>query len=176
MTPTAPAGAPAMPVWFASALKEVGVRELPENRGPDIRRYIAMAHCGAEGEPWCAIFQNAMLESNGIRGTRSPSSQSFRHDPNFVQLSGPALGAIVVYWRTSKASGLGHVGMYNGEHAGLISTLGGNEGDMVKIEDLNPSARNFGLVGYYWPKSVPLPLIGKLPVQSASHAGSGKVT
>lgn len=162
--------------WFIAAHKEIGVRELPENRGPDIRRYIAMAHCGNEGDPWCAIFANAMLESTGFKGTRSPSSQSFRHDPNFVELTGPALGAIVVYWRISQSSGLGHVGFYNGEHDGLISTLGGNESDMVKIEDLNGAAQTFGLVGYYWPKSAPLPIIGKLPVQSASSIGSGKVT
>lgn len=164
------------PVWFVWALGEVGQRELPENRGPVIRRYIALADCGSEGEPWCATFVNAALEANEIPGTRSPSSQSFRHHPDFVQLSGPALGAIAVFWRISHASGLGHVGFYNGEHAGLISTLGGNESDMVRIEDLNGAGRTFGLVGYYWPKSVPLPVIGKLPVQSASAAGSGKVT
>lgn len=174
--PASAAALPNTPAWFLAAYKEIGVRELADNRGPDIRRYIGLAHCGSEGDPWCAIFANAMLESTGHPGTRSPSSQSFRHDPNFVKLAGPALGAIVVYWRISQSSGLGHVGFYNGEHAGLISTLGGNESDMVRIEDLNGAGRTFGLVGYYWPKAVPLPVVGKLPVQSASASGSGKVT
>jgi uncharacterized protein (TIGR02594 family) len=164
------------PAWFIAAQKEIGTRELPENRGPAILRYIRLAGCGAEGEPWCAIFCNAMLEKVGVKGTRSPSSQSFRHDPNFVQLEGPALGAIVVYWRVSRISGLGHVGFYNGEDShGFIETLGGNESDMVRNELLNPHGSNFGLVGYYWPKSVPLPVIGKLPVQVAASAGTGKV-
>lgn len=35
-----PAHAPAMPAWMIGAHKEIGVRELPENRGPDIRRYL----------------------------------------------------------------------------------------------------------------------------------------
>jgi hypothetical protein len=37
-----------------------------------------MAHCGALGDPWCAIFANAMLEAAGVLGTRSASSLSYR--------------------------------------------------------------------------------------------------
>jgi hypothetical protein len=37
--------------WLIWARKEIGQRELPENRGPVIRRYIELAHCGTEGEP-----------------------------------------------------------------------------------------------------------------------------
>jgi uncharacterized protein (TIGR02594 family) len=164
------------PPWLIWARKEIGQRELPENRGPVIRRYVALAHCGAEGEPWCAIFANAALEQAGIKGTRSPSSQSFRHSPDFVELPGPSLGAIVVYWRISKSSGLGHVGFVTGiDSHGYIKTLGGNESDQVKEEFLNPHGSNFGLQGFYWPKSVPLP-IDKMSVQVAGALGSGKVT
>lgn len=165
------------PLWLIAARKEIGKREQPENRGPVVQRYIDLAHCGEQGDAWCAIFCNAMLESVGIRGTRSPGSQSFRHDTNFIQLAGPALGAIVVYWRISKSSGLGHVGFYEGEDShGYINTLGGNESDMVREELLNPRGSTFGLQGFYWPKSVTMPAIGKLPLQMAAAVGSGKVT
>lgn len=165
------------PAWLTAALKEVGQREQPGNRGPVVQRYVTMSHCGTVGEPWCAIFANAMLESTGTHGTRSPASQSFTRDPNFVKLSGPALGCLVVYWRGSPHSGLGHVGFYYGEDGhSFINTVGGNESDMVKVELLNPHAAKFGLVGYYWPKSVALPVIGKLPVQSASTDVGTKVT
>jgi hypothetical protein len=114
---------------------------------------------------------NAALESSGIPGTRSASSQSFRNNPNFVQLSGPALGAIAVFWRGSKDSGLGHVGMYRGEDDDGLWILGGNEDDMVQIEELSKVSKSFGLVGYWWPKSYPLPKAGKIimPTGSASH-------
>lgn len=165
------------PLWYDAAVKEIGIREQGNNAGPAIQRYIRLAHCGAIGDPWCAIFVNAMLESTGIRGTRSPSSQSFRHDSNFVLLKGPARGAIAVFWRISHSSGLGHVGMYDGEDThGFIDTLGGNESDMVRRELLNPNGAHFGLVGYYWPKSVIFPVIGKLLPQGAVSASSGKVT
>jgi uncharacterized protein (TIGR02594 family) len=168
-----------VPVWMIAAKKELGTRELPENRGPAIRRYIKMAHCGEEGDAWCAIFANAMLESTGYPGTRSPSSQSFRRTPDhFDALPGPAIGAVAVFWRISRSSGLGHVGFYNGEDEhGFIMTLGGNESDMVRNELLNPHGANFGLVGYYWPKLAPLPNMGKVLVaQSVDTPSTGKVT
>lgn len=150
------------PAWFKWSLREIGTREEPGNRGAAIRRYVALSHCGAEGEPWCAIFVNAALEANGIPGTRSPASQSFRSNAHFVSLAGPALGAIVVFWRNSIGSGLGHVGFYRGETESYVYTLGGNEGDMVQIEPMAKHGRSFGLRGYWWPKSVPLPSVGAI--------------
>lgn len=159
------------PPWFASALHELGTREEPENRGPAIDRYIRLAKCGQPGDPWCAIFANAMLEQNGLPGTHSAASQSFRHDFNFVRLVGPALGAIAVFWRRSPQSGLGHVGFYRGETDNYVYTLGGNEGDMVQIEPLHKESATFGLVGYWWPKSVALPNLNPItmPVSAPAH-------
>lgn len=152
------------PPWFQWAWKEIGTKEIPPNRGPAVRRYIQLGKCGHEGDPWCAIFANAALESTNFTGTRSPSSQSFRHDDDFVPLAGPALGAIAVFWRISKNSGLGHTGFYAGERDDLVWTLGGNENDMVEIEFLNKEANNFGLVGYWWPKAAAMPQIGPIAV------------
>jgi uncharacterized protein (TIGR02594 family) len=157
---------PNAPDWMKWAWNEIGTREIPPNRGPAVARYIKLGKCGTLGDPWCAIFANAALESTNFRGTRSPSSQSFRHDDNFVPLKGPALGAIAVFWRISHQSGLGHVGFYSGERDDFVWTLGGNENDMVEIEFLAKEASNFGLIGYWWPKSVPLPTIGAVAVDA----------
>jgi uncharacterized protein (TIGR02594 family) len=165
------------PAWFIAARKEIGTREEPGNRGPAIRRYIAAARCGSEGDPWCAIFANAMLESVGIRGTRSALARSFERDAHFVRLDGPALGCIVTFWRGVKAQGFGHVGFYVGERDGRIFTLGGNESDMVRVEPYPKAAPRFGLSVYVWPKGVPLPALGALPPQlAATGPATGKVT
>jgi hypothetical protein len=74
----------------------------------------------------------------------------------------------------SRASGLGHVGFYVGERNGYIYTLGGNEGDMVQIEFLAKQAGSFGLVGYYWPKSVTQPKIA--PIAIAANVPSHQVS
>ena len=163
-----------MPLWFDWAMKELGQHEDPSNRGPVVQKYIDLAHCGIQGDPWCAIFINAALEANGIPGTRSPGSQSFRHDDDFVPLTGPALGAVAVFWRISRTSGLGHVGFYVSETAGYVNTLGGNEGDAVRIELMAKTAGQFGLIGYWWPKTQPMPMIGAIPYTSGSSIG-GKV-
>jgi uncharacterized protein (TIGR02594 family) len=154
------------PPWFQAALHEIGFHETGNNQG--IERYIQMAHCGVLGDPWCAIFANAMLESSGSPGTHSPSSQSFRTDPGFVQILAPALGCIVVFWRISKASGQGHVGFYRGEDSTRVWTLGGNENDMVQIEALPKDSATFGLIGYWWPKGVPLPTSGPVLMPAGS--------
>jgi uncharacterized protein (TIGR02594 family) len=164
------------PIWLKWAWNEVGVEEDTGNTGPEVRRYIALGKCGQEGDPWCAIFANAALESSGLPGTRSPSSQSFRHDTDFVQLDGPALGAIAVFWRISHQSGLGHVGFYCGERDRFVWTLGGNENDMVQIEMLADSASNFGLIGYWWPKSLPLPSVASIVVSADVPATQVSVT
>lgn len=171
------------PSWFQWSLHEIGFHETGNNQG--IERYISLAHAGSLGDAWCAIFTNAGLEASGVMGSRSASSQSFRNNPNFVQLAGPALGAITVFWRgTSPASGIGHVGFYRGEDANSIWVLGGNESDMVQIEALPKSSDSFGLIGYWWPKSVPLPTIGAIlmptgsprSVQVAPPAGPASAT
>jgi len=155
---TAPLSAPASsgpPLWFAWAQHEIGFHETGDNQGLD--KYIALAHCGANGEPWCAIFVNAALEACGIPGTRSASSQSFKTHPAFVKLDTPVRGAIVVFWRGSGPdSGIGHVGFYDGEDANHVRVLGGNENDQVMDEDMPKSSPSFGLVGYWWPKGVPV--------------------
>jgi uncharacterized protein (TIGR02594 family) len=154
------------PPWFQKALAEIGFHETGNNQG--IERYIQMAHTGSLGDPWCAIFANAMLESVGIQGTRSPSSQSFRTNPAFGPISAPALGCIAVFWRISKESGQGHVGFYRGEDATRVWTLGGNESDMVQIEALPKDSASFGLIGYWWPTSVALPTTGPVLMPAGS--------
>src|SRR5674476_637227 len=65
------------PVWNRLARTQIGIHEIGDNSGPDVARYIAGAHAGALGDPWCSIFACWALESCGIKGTRSASSQSF---------------------------------------------------------------------------------------------------
>jgi uncharacterized protein (TIGR02594 family) len=157
------------PAWLTAGLKDVGFHETGDNRG--IEKFIAEGKCGSIGDPWCAIWTNAKLEESKIRGTRSASSQSFRHDDNFVKLDGPALGAIVVYHRGAPNSGLGHVGFYMGETDTQILTLGGNESDAVRKQFESKAKR----IGYYWPKSVPLPAEGVIKVTSVDGNPEGKV-
>jgi uncharacterized protein (TIGR02594 family) len=112
------------------------------------------------GQPWCAIFMNWALHEVGVTGTKSAGSQSFAHHPAFFKIGQPCLGCIVVYYRHGKGSGLGHVGMYCDENSTHIWTLGGNENDMVQIEPIIKHGSSSGLLGFYWPVGVTLPIQG----------------
>lgn len=159
------------PSWFERAEHEIGFHEKGDNLG--IEQYIASAHCGALGNPWCAIFVNAMLERSGVPGTRSAMARSFEHDKNFVRLSGPAIGAITTMWRKSPTSGTGHVFFYAGENENGILAVGGNQSDQV-CRQYEPRAR---VVGYYWPKSQPLPKPGTVLVaDKQGHRKAGSET
>ena len=148
------------PMWVTNGLADLGFHETGVNQG--IQKFIDQAHCGALGNPWCAIWANAKLEQSGVHGTRSAAALSFTQNPNFVKLSGPALGALVVYSRGAPGSGHGHVGFYMGETPTQILTLGGNESDAVR-KQFEPRVR---LLGFWWPKSVPQPTVGVITVTS----------
>ena len=161
--PVPPLDKQGAPEWYTLASNEIGTRETGNNSGPAIARYRQLAQCGADHDPWCAIFVNAMFalcEQPSVAGTKSPSSQSFRNSNNFVKLAGPALGAVVVFWRGSPDSGLGHVGFYRGESAESVYVLGGNDDNMVQIEPITKKQ----LRGYWWPKSLPPPAVGAIIV------------
>jgi uncharacterized protein (TIGR02594 family) len=162
--PVPPLDAQGAPEWYTLALDEIGRREIGDtNNGPEITRYRQLAQCGQPGEPWCAIFVNAMFalcRSPAVPGTRSASSQSFPVHKNFIQLSGSALGAVTVFWRISPNSGKGHVGFYRGETVESIYVLGGNEDNMVQIEPMKRQQ----LIGYWWPVSVNRPAVAKITV------------
>ena len=165
-----PAPVPAEPPWLAAARKDIGFHETGSNRG--IERLIASARCGSEGEPWCAIFVNAKLEDVGMRGTRSAAARSFERDPNFVRLAGPALGAIGTMWRGSPSAGSGHVFFYVGESERGVLGLAGNQSDGVRCA-YQDRAR---IVGYWWPKSAPLPRTGKIAVAASGEPVGGSET
>jgi len=172
--PVTPGDIQSAPPWYTLAVNEIGTREEGDNSGAAIARYRQLAQCGQDHDPWCAIFANAMfaLCSPPLPGTKSASSQSFRTNSNFVPLTGPAFGAVVVFWRISPTSGQGHVGFYRGETVESVYVLGGNEGDMVQIEPMSKKQ----LIGYWWPKSVGLPTIAVTAVPPGTPKQQTKVT
>jgi uncharacterized protein (TIGR02594 family) len=153
------AGVERGPPWLVKAEAYLGFHERGDNRG--IEEFIALAKAGRVGDPWCAIFVNACLEAVGVRGTRSAMARSFERDGNFVKLAGPALGAITTMWRGSPSSGSGHVFFYLGENGKGVLALGGNQSDQVRRQ-YEPPAR---VTGYWWPKTAPVPKVGKIAVR-----------
>jgi uncharacterized protein (TIGR02594 family) len=135
------------PAWLVRARTFIGFHETGNNRG--IEEFISEAKTGSLGDPWCAIFANAMLESVGVRGTRSPAARSFEDNANFSSTQ-PIVGCIVTFWRVSPDSGQGHVGFFLGQDANNVQLLSGNDDDQVEIAP-HPRSR---VTGYWWPNGV----------------------
>lgn len=154
------------PPWYVLAKKEIGFQETGVNLG--IEEYITKGKTGHLGDPWCAIFVNAMVEDAGYPGSKSAMARSFEKSGNFIQLAGPALGAITTMWRGSPTGGLGHVFFYEGENQLGVRGIAGNSSDGIRraYHDANR------ITGYYWPIKYPLPTVGKVLV---SHDGNAAV-
>lgn len=153
------------PKWLRMAASYLGLREIRGKRhNPKIIEWWKKikAHFRDDETPWCAGFVGGVLEECGILSSRSAAARSFLNWG--IEIDGPCVGCIVVFWRGSPGGWSGHVGFVVGRDLrGNLMVLGGNQGNEVNIK---PFAQN-RVLGYRWPKCEKLPLrIGKerLPV------------
>lgn len=115
---------------------------------------IDMSSMVGNSNPWCASFINYCLKESGYSTSGSASSQSFSKNKNFIKISEPIYGAIVVLRK--KGSWKGHVAfIYCFFEDGEIGVLGGNQGDSVTINPLYQVYINgrlhYELIGFYIP-------------------------
>lgn len=159
------------PVWYQEAERLKGLRETPgtgnnatimgwaKRLGGSVARVFT-----ADSVAWCGLFV-----ANAIATTLpdEPLPENPLGARNWGrwgrELSTPALGAVVVFWRGSRSSGLGHVGFYAGEDGDAVHVLGGNQSDAVTVARLSKSR----LVGYRWPTTAPLPTGGRVTQAAA---------
>ena len=93
---------------------------------------------------WCAAFVNAVLATQGLRGTGSLGARSFLNWGAATQNPNP--GDIVVLRRGNDPSE-GHVGFYQGRTAdGRIRVLGGNQGPGGAVTETTFASRD--VLGY----------------------------
>jgi uncharacterized protein (TIGR02594 family) len=159
--------------WLDAAEADLGLKE---TTGPKTnRRILAMLDQadGTEGDgktlqgikddetPWCSTATCAWMESAGIKSPRSAMARSWSKWGK--ALDGPAVGAVVVFWRGSRTGSLGHVGFVAGrDKAGHLMVIGGNQSNGVSCV---PFGRERVLT-YRWPTDYNIPATGfsTLPV------------
>lgn len=153
------------PKWLRVASSYLGLREIrgPKHNSKILEWWKAIrSHFTDDETPWCAAFVGGVLEECGIISSRSAAARSFLNWG--VEIDGPCVGCVVVFWRGSPNGWSGHVGFVVGrDSSGNLMVLGGNQGNEVNIK---PFSQN-RVLGYRWPKSENVPLrVGKaqLPV------------
>lgn len=160
--------------WLIEAEKHIGQREVP---GPGSSAWIRSLWQGLKGGqwfwdaigkgddsklPWCGAFvAYCMQATSNPYATKYASAKAWLDWG--IELSGPAVGAVVVFSR----DGGGHVGFVTGRDTlGRLTVLGGNQGNAVSIAPFDHAR----VVGYRWPRDVPQqPDVGfdRLPITPA---------
>jgi uncharacterized protein (TIGR02594 family) len=80
---------------------------------------------------WCAAVHSYIHKKCGYEYTGKLNARSWE---NFGEkLEKPELGCTVVFWRVTKTSGYGHVGLFIRENLNHVWVLGGNQGNSYNI-------------------------------------------
>jgi len=102
----------------------------------------------ADQTAWCAVFIGAVLKRSGNKYIKTASSQAYAGYGKEVSLEEVKQGDIVVFFRKSRSSGLGHVGFATGNKTDTtVEVLGGNQSNSLNVRSYQISnpAKGFGL-------------------------------
>lgn len=103
---------------------------------------------------WCGAFVATCLRKWRPEVELPGNPLGARQWGAFGEACTPQRGAVLTFWRGSKAGWQGHVGFYAGEDPTAFHVLGGNQSDRVTITRI---ARN-RLLQSRWPTGVAQPL------------------
>lgn len=123
-------------VWLAEARRLMGVKEVAgSGSNPAILDWAddLDIHYTTDDIPWCGLF---VAHCVGVTLANEPLPSNplgARNWARFGKARQPCLGAVLVFWRKQRNSGLGHVGFYYGEDAQAYHVLGGNQSNQVSI-------------------------------------------
>lgn len=121
--------------------------------------------------PWCGDFVETCIAITLPKETLPGNPYLARNWLKFgIPLSAPTFGAVMVFWRGSKAGTSGHVAFYISETATHYLVLGGNQSNSVS-EVLIEKSR---LLGARWPKSVALPKTGAIIKKASAPVSSNE--
>ncbi|WAJ29342.1 TIGR02594 family protein [Antarcticirhabdus aurantiaca] len=144
----------ATPVWIGEARRFLGKHERR-----DAKELDKVLGLDASDIAWCGAFV-AMVLAIVLPEERMPSNPLGARNwlKAGINLDGPQVGAIVVFWRGAKSGWSGHVGFVVGHDRTHVHVLGGNQSDSVSIARIGKDR----LLGYRWPTTGGEPPIGAL--------------
>jgi uncharacterized protein (TIGR02594 family) len=143
------------PVWLHRAEQYLGLKEVHgPAHAPEILKWWKLLGSGVKDDEtaWCAAFVGGVLEECGLVSTRAANARSYTRWG--ARLYGPAVGAVVTFWRGKPDGWQGHVGFVVGKDAkGNLMVLGGNQADSVSIAPFDTDR----VLQFNWPGNQPLP-------------------
>lgn len=154
--PDSPSFVPATQPWMLEAYSLLGLKEDTSARSNPViigwGKALKLNYSDDE-IPWCGLF---VAHCIGSQLPDEPLPNNPLGARNWAKLgiqTTPQPGAVMVFWRKSQQSGLGHVGFYVAEDANAYHILGGNQSDKVSVTRM-PKAR---FLQARWPRTAPAP-------------------
>lgn len=144
------------PQWLKNAFSDLGIHE---EAGTQLNNQRILEMFQTAGHPevkddetaWCSAAMNTWFIEAGYKGTGSLMAQSWKTWGKDLGLNNTApRGAVVVFYRGSKSSGLGHVAIVLDDDGKYITHIGGNQSDSVCVSR-TPRSRVLAL---RWPNTV----------------------
>lgn len=166
------------PHWMPVARSYLGLREIPgprhESRIVSMWKAIGATWFNDDETPWCGAFVGAVLKESGFAILPAGDAPRARAWMTWGRkLIGPAVGAVVVFWRGSPDGASGHVGFVVGrDEANRLMVLGGNQSNAVTIDPFDRAR----VLAYRWPAGEPLPDAGlaHLPIVDSGGRPSSR--
>jgi uncharacterized protein (TIGR02594 family) len=146
-----PSASPLLP-WFEEARHLVGTKEvLGTKSNPAILDWATSLdiHYPGDDIAWCGLYVAHCIGATLQEEVLPSNPLGARRWERFGDATTPRLGAVMVFWRKSPTSGLGHVGFYVGEDSSAYQILGGNQSDCVCLTWLSKDR----FVGARWPRT-----------------------
>jgi len=155
--------------WFEEAKHLIGTKEVLGSRSnPDILDWAKDLDIEFKGDDvaWCGLFVahcvGATLPTEVLPGNPLGARQWERFGDDATT---PRVGAVMVFWRESRASGKGHVGFYVAEDNDAYQILGGNQSDSVCLTWVSKGR----FLGVRWPKTASSLLATSSPLVKTSR-------
>lgn len=142
--------------WLAVAKSLIGLREgAGAANNPTLLKWgkdLNLAY-GVDEIPWCGLFVGHCMSAALPDEPLPANLLGARNWLKFGRDVPPQLGAVMVFWRGTKAGWSGHVALHVGEDATTYHILGGNQSDSVSVTKILKDR----FLGARWPISVAAP-------------------
>ena len=138
--------------WFEEAKHLMGTKEVQGSKNNaailDWAKDLDI-HYPGDDVPWCGLFVAHCVGATLPQESLPANPLGARQWERFGESTQPRVGAVMVFWRKKRSSGLGHVGFYVGEDDDAYQVLGGNQSDSVSLTWISKNR----FLGAHWPKS-----------------------
>ncbi len=118
------------------ALSQFGIKEIVgKEDNPEVLKYFKILGFGSlkDETAWCSAFMNWVAITSNHHHSGKLNARSWLKVGHEIYLENAQIGDVVIFWRESRNSWKGHVGIFVRQTDNYIYVIGGNQSNRVKI-------------------------------------------